>query len=81
MALGSPPDGGPPIGRSLDRLSNREITRLAGQWVALEIYTPATLPLRRIEALGPSDEECINQLTARGLDPRRFEFVLLKPLP
>jgi hypothetical protein len=81
MPLGSPPDGGPLIGRALDRLTNREITRLAGQWVALEIYTPATLPLRRIEALGPSSEDCISQLAARALDPRRFEFVLLNPLP
>ena len=81
MALGSAVDGSKWIGRSVDRLSNREVVLLAGQWIALEIYTPATLPLRRIEALGASAEDCMRQLTERGLDPRQFEFVLLKPLP
>ena len=81
MASGSAVDGRRWIGRSVDRLSNREVALLAGQWIALEIYTPATLPLRRIEALGGSAEECLRQLAERGLDPRQFEFVLLKPLP
>jgi len=68
------------IGRSPESLSLKESLALAGQWMALEIYTPATLPLRRIEALGDSVEECIRQLRERGLDPRRFEYVAVKPV-
>jgi hypothetical protein len=67
------------IGRSPDQLTLEERTMLAGKYIALEIYTPATLPMRRIEAIGDSAEECVKALKARGLDPARFEFVLLKP--
>jgi hypothetical protein len=68
------------IGRSPERLSLKESLALAGRWMALEIYTPATLPLRRIEALGDSADECIRQLRERGLDPRRFEYLPVKPV-
>ncbi len=67
------------IGRAPERLTLEERTQLVGKTVALEVYTPETLPLRRIEAIGDSVEECIRQLTARGLDPRRFEFQQLGP--
>lgn len=67
------------IGRSPESLSPKETLALAGRWMALEIYTPATLPLRRIEALGDSAEDCMQQLRERGLDPRRFEYVVVKP--
>ena len=68
------------IGRSPESLSPKESLALAGQWMALEIYTPATLPLRRIEALGDSVEECMRQLAERGLDPRRFEYLPVRPV-
>ena len=68
------------IGRSPERLSLKESLALAGKWMALEIYTPATLPLRRIQALGDSAEECMRQLAERGLDPRRFEYLPVKPV-
>ena len=67
------------LGRSPDELTLTERLRLAGQFVALEIYTPKTLPLRRIEAIGPSIEECVRMLRARGLDPRSFEVQRLLP--
>ncbi len=67
------------IGLSPDRLTLEERTALAGQYVAFEIYTPAALPLRRIEAIGESVEACIRQLAARGLNPTRFEFTRLPP--
>ena len=67
------------IGRSPDRLSLDERRALTGKYIALEIYTPEDLPLRRIEAIGDSVEECVRQLTARGLDPLRFEFSRLAP--
>jgi hypothetical protein len=67
------------LGRSPDRLKLEEQQALAGKFIALEIYSPDTLPLRRIEAIGDSAEECIRQLVARGLDPKRFEFSRLKP--
>jgi hypothetical protein len=67
------------IGRSPDRLSLDERRALMGKYIALEIYTPEDLPLRRIEAIGDSVPECARQLTARGLDPVRFEFSRLAP--
>lgn len=63
------------IGRSADSLRVEEAAALEGKWIALEIYSPERLPLRRIEAVGDSVEECIRQLAERGLDPRRFGFV------
>jgi len=67
------------IGRSPDRLTLEERNALTGKTIALEIYTPEDLPLRRIEAIGDSVAECVRQLTARGLDPVRFEFTRLAP--
>ena len=67
------------IGRSPDRLSLEERRALVGKYIALEVYTPEDLPLRRIEAIGASVQECVRQLAARGLDPMRFEFTRLAP--
>ena len=62
------------IGRNPDRVSLAERLALAGKYVALEIYSPETIPLRRIEAIGDSLAECVRTLQSRGLDPRHFEF-------
>lgn len=67
------------IGRSPDRLSLEERLALTGKYIALEVYTPEDLPLRRIEAIGDSVRDCARQLAARGLDPMRFEFTRLPP--
>lgn len=67
------------LGRAPERLSLDERLALVGKFIALEIYTPEALPLRRIEAIGDSIEECVRQLTARGHDPERFEFSRLGP--
>jgi len=67
------------IGRSPDRLTLEERRALAGQFIALEIYTPEALPLRRIEAIGNTMQDCVRQLASRGLDPLRFEFSRLAP--
>ena len=67
------------IGRSPDRLTLDERHALAGKFIALEIYTPEALPLRRIEAIGEGVQECAKQLVSRGLDPMRFEFTRLAP--
>jgi len=66
------------LGREPERLTLSEREALSGKWIATEIYSPKTLPLRRIEAMGDSVEDCVRQLTARGLDPRRFEFESLR---
>ncbi len=67
------------IGRSVDRLTLDEREALIGKFTAQEIYTPKTLPLQRIEALGDSIQDCVKQLRARGLDPLNFEFSRLGP--
>jgi hypothetical protein len=65
------------LGRNPDRLTVEERMALAGKFIALEIYTPEALPLRRIEAIGSSMEECVKMLQSRGLDPRQFEFSMV----
>ena len=67
------------IGRSPERLTLEERVRLAGKYIALEFYSPETLPLRRIEAIGDSLDECVRRLKSRGRDPARFEFTRLAP--
>jgi hypothetical protein len=66
------------LGRSPDSLTLAERTQLAGKWIALEVYTPKTLPLRKIEAIGDSAADCIRSLRARGLDVTQYEFLPLK---
>ena len=68
------------IGRSPDQLSLEERLALTGKFIALEVYSPATLPERRIEAIGDSLEECVRMLRSRGLNPGQFEFSRL-PAP
>lgn len=67
------------IGRAPERLTLDERIRLIGKFIALEIYTPETLPFRRIEAIGDSIDECVRQLRSRGLDPAHFEYTRLSP--
>ena len=66
------------IGRAPERLSLEELGALAGKWIALEVYTPDTLPLKRIEAIGASVVDCVTALQQRGLNPREFEFVMMR---
>jgi hypothetical protein len=68
------------IGRAPEDLSLQERLALAGKMIALEIYSPATLPLRRIEAIADTVGECVTQLRSRGLDAENFEFSRL-PAP
>ena len=51
---------------------------LRGRWIALEVYSPKTLPLKRIEAIGANTAECAEELKRRGLNPMEFEFVLCR---
>ncbi len=67
------------IGHAPEDLTLEERLALAGKIYALEIYSPAALPLRRIEAIGDSAAECVRQLRERGLDPENFEFSRLLP--
>jgi hypothetical protein len=67
------------IGRNPDRLTLDERLHLTGKYVAMEIYTPETLPFRRIEAIGDSVGECVRMLKERGLDPAQFEYTRLGP--
>jgi hypothetical protein len=65
------------MGKPIEGLTAAERWKYAGIWVALELYTPQSMPLREIVAAGGSAAECVTQLSARGLDPTRFEFVPL----
>jgi hypothetical protein len=72
-------DASSAIGRNPDSLTVVERLALIGKYVALEIYSPAVIPLRRIEAIGDSVADCVRVLRSRGLDPSRFEFTRLHP--
>jgi len=65
------------LGKPIDGLTAAERWKNAGVWVAIELYTPQSMPLRQIAAAGASAEECLAELSGRGLDPTRFEFVPL----
>lgn len=67
------------IGRNPDQLSFAEKRRFAGTWVAFELYSPETIPLRKIAAAGASAAECAEQLAGAGHDPRQYEFQPLQP--
>ncbi len=67
------------VGRPVDRLTLEEREALIGTYIAREMYTPQTLPLQRIEAIGESVEECVAMLRRRDLDPLVYEFVRLNP--
>ncbi len=67
------------IGLEPDRLTLDEQIELCGMTVALEVYSPEKAPERTIEGIGETVEECVEELAARGLDPRGYEFVVLKP--
>jgi hypothetical protein len=79
MTASAAKDPNKAIGQAPEDLNLEERFALTGKTIALEIYSPATLPLRRIEAIGNSAAECVNQLRGRGLDPARFEFSRLGP--
>jgi len=68
------------LGRSPERLTPEERIALTGKYIALEVYTPENLALRRIEAIGDSLADCMRMLRERGLDVRNFEFSRL-PAP
>jgi hypothetical protein len=67
------------VGRAPDRLTLAEREALVGKFVALEIYSPKNLALRRIAAIGENIRECVAALRRRGLDPLNYEFTPLNP--
>jgi hypothetical protein len=67
------------VGRAPDRLTLAEREALAGKFIALEIYSPKNLALKRIEAAGSDIPECVAMLRRRGRDPLNHEFVPVQP--
>lgn len=65
-------------GKSLDGLSVKDHWKLAGSWMATELYSPQRLPLRLMQVIGPDPASCIKQLRAQQLDPELYEYV---PIP
>ncbi len=65
-------------GREPERFSLKDWEAAAGKWAAFELYTPETLPLRRIRAIGETVEDCLRHLAEQGLDARKFEITQLR---
>jgi hypothetical protein len=63
------------IGLEPERLTLAQRLELKGAWIALPLYDPKTLPLRRIAAFGTNVEACVRDAIARGLDPAAHEYV------
>jgi hypothetical protein len=62
------------VGFEIDGLDYQQRLALAGKYVALELYSPQTKPVRKIEAVSDSPSGRIRDLKARGLDPAQFEI-------
>ncbi len=62
-----------------DMLSFDQRLALAGRWIAVDIYTPRTLPVRRIVVVGESAVDCARQLAEQGEDPSRYEYQRVPP--
>jgi len=67
------------LGRAPEQMSLEERRQWVASWIAVEIYSTKTIPLRRIQAAGKDVHECIAMLRKRGLNPANFEFSLLPP--
>jgi hypothetical protein len=63
------------IGVAPERLDLQQRKLIAGKWIALELYSPKTLPLRVIAAVADSSEACAQAIHAQGKDPCQFEYV------
>jgi hypothetical protein len=66
-------------GRAPESLTWGERQALVGKIMAVKIYSPRGGCLRRIEAVGDTAGECIQQLSVAGLDPRDYEFIRVRP--
>lgn len=67
------------VGRSPDRLTLDEREALVGYYMARKIYSPKNLALQRIEAVGKSVADCVQNLKRAGKDPLDYEFVRFNP--
>jgi hypothetical protein len=53
---------------------------LTGKWLALELYSPGNLALRRIAALGDSPQACQAALREQGKEPAEFQYILMRSI-
>lgn len=65
------------LGHAPEELSLPLREAVTGYWVALELYDPHRLPLRKIRAIATTSAACLAQLEAKGLDLRHYEAVRL----
>ncbi len=67
------------IGKTLDQLNLKTRDEVVGKVIAMKIYSPQNLALQRIEAIGDSVSECVEQLKSHDLDPLEYEFSRMNP--
>lgn len=65
------------LGHAPEELSLPLRESITGYWVALELYDPHRLPLRKIVAIAENPAGCLSQLEAKGLDLSHYEVVRL----
>lgn len=68
------------VGRSLDGLRLSDRSKLTGSWIAIELYSPESLPLRVIAAVGHDARDCARALMQKGLDPARYYYEPVSPI-
>lgn len=65
------------LGHAPEELSLPLRTSLNGLWVALELYDPHRLPLRKIVAVASTPSQCFSDLKAKGHNLALFEVIQL----
>ena len=65
------------IGHAPEELSLPLREYLTGRWIALALYDPVHLPLRKIVAIADTPAQCFDALRTKGLDVTRYEVVRL----
>jgi hypothetical protein len=65
------------LGFAPEQLSLPLREMLTGRWVALELYDPQRLPLRKILAIATTPAQCFAALKAQGLDLTQYEVIQL----
>lgn len=65
------------LGHAPEELSLPLREQLIGHWIALELYDPHRLPLRKIAAIAETPAQCFAALQAQGRDVAHYEVVRL----
>ena len=67
------------VDKVLEGLPLKQRAQLTNAWIATQLYSPERLPLRTIEAIGPTLRDCIVDLQRLGHNAALYFFELVPP--